>query len=146
MAKQPTKCDVCGGSTDGTPSGIKKHEATSKHLLAKATAAKVAETEARRSQVTTSVAQARAQVAPEDKPATSDFYADVDFWADLQNLIAEKEQELARRQADLNWRKRNRPEQAGSYDADKVRPVKHEIRVLRNAARLVRVMDENFGE
>src|SRR4030095_3055070 len=41
MAKQPTKCTVCGGSTDGTPSGIKKHEATTKHALAARLASKV---------------------------------------------------------------------------------------------------------
>jgi phage/plasmid-like protein (TIGR03299 family) len=34
------KCIACGGSSDGTPSGIKKHAATAKHQLAVATAVK----------------------------------------------------------------------------------------------------------
>ena len=35
------KCAACGGSSDGTPSGIKKHDATRKHQLATAIAVKV---------------------------------------------------------------------------------------------------------
>lgn len=36
-----TKCEACGGSSDGTPSGLKKHNASRKHQLATATAVRV---------------------------------------------------------------------------------------------------------
>lgn len=41
MAKVQTKCATCGGTFDGTPSGTKRHNATTRHALAKATAAKI---------------------------------------------------------------------------------------------------------
>lgn len=33
-AKPKVQCNVCTGSHDGTPSGLRKHEATAKHALA----------------------------------------------------------------------------------------------------------------
>jgi hypothetical protein len=124
MAKSPTTCAACGGTYDGTPSGMVKHDKTAKHLAGLATL----EADATVAQATI----AEVAAATKDEINADLVAADTSLAGALSQLIDSKEQDLARRQVDHKWRVANRPDQADAYEADKVTPLKVEIQLLRD--------------
>lgn len=147
-AKSKVECTVCGGSHDGTPSGLRKHEATAKHVGA-ATALKIkdeakvsplrkvvdvaaqAAGEAFEQGASNEEAQAAAKAAVE---ATGIVTFAPGLVGDLQYLISQKQQALARRQRSLTWVGNHQSaEQEQAYAASKVEPLVREIDILSRA-------------
>lgn len=158
MAKNPTKCDVCGGSTDGTPSGIKKHEATSKHQLAKRTAGFVGESMkaegAPKGAAIPTGTDSKGEPDADDLrvlkvtlfdsaeemeralAASPSAFTEADEV--LSDIIAHRSRELDRRNADLKWRVANRPAEAPGYEAEKVTPLRVEVEGLMFVRKVLR--------
>lgn len=146
MAKIKTEC-ACGGSYDGTPSGKSKHIATSKHVgweVGQRAAAKQAPLDAAKVSADVSGETERFVAVAKDLPVKAvvsgtPFESAVDpLVQDLNTLIGEKEQELARRQIDHKYRvKHGSADAAASYYSSKVDPLKIEIGILRAARRVI---------
>lgn len=157
MAKIKTEC-ACGGSYDGTPSGKSKHIATSKHVgwevgqraAARSALAKASPFDVRDAAKSTGMSadelatdegvQAVASLLPVKAVVSgTPFEAIVNpVIQDLNTLIGEKEQELARRQIDHAYRVRHSTAEAAlAYFSSKVDPLKIEIGILRSARSLI---------
>lgn len=126
VAKQQTTCAACGGSYDGTPSGMVKHNKTAKHLAGLATL-----------EADATVAQAAVTAADVESDSKAELGSSSKdpLIADLDALIAETSREKDRRTVDHKWRVANRPAEADGYFADKVLPLVQRQRLLEEVKR-----------
>lgn len=146
MAKQKVTCAACGGSFDGTPSGQKKHELTLKHVtggrlsadpadlpIASALAHRAGAIEAAMTANVPAVTMGYEPVP--DQPGV--YFAALPHGEEYDRLeaaleaakseIGREQDALRRREADLRWRRKHRPEQADEYYASKVAPIEAAI-------------------
>lgn len=139
MAKQSNPCP-CGGSYDGTPSGIKKHEATARHqALVQREAARLDDNAAREAgerYENTDPADDFPWTRNEDGTFNSIPEYDAQgeeiraFVHTLRREQGEAEDQLERREADLRWRRKHMPDKADEYEAKKVAPLSEKIERL----------------
>jgi hypothetical protein len=148
MAKQSTKCDVCGGNYDGTPSGLKKHNATGKHALAARMADKVGTGGPAGKSLAAALtddysgsdgdaAQAEALAEVEAPEPTRRPLDPNGTFSELGALIIKREGDLTRRKRSLTWVQNNNPTDADRYAEEKVDPILRELDTLKDAERLL---------
>jgi hypothetical protein len=161
MAKQKTTCEICGGSYDGTPSGLAKHNGTIKHINAGRSGAYAATQEARKAPKITDAASLNAAFPPVEKPAKltvvkhddSGLPVEAQFVRVVANgdlpvemrldaLIVEKSRERDRRVGDHKWRVEHQPAKADAYFADKVQPLLDEIALLKEAIVALKMLQQ----
>lgn len=125
---------ICGGRTDGTPSGIKRHEATAKHAGYIVSCAELGISPATGQMLDAiDTANLDAAAALAETPAITlpvmDYSAQTEIWLQQRAINAELatvQAERKRRNADLQWRV-NRPEQ---YTAEAIAKYAEKVRRL----------------
>lgn len=139
MAK--VQCSFCGGSHDGTPSGERKHVATSKHQAAMEQFPETFPAQSYLQPEPKTAEELLAALALPWKRNEDGTYQDIHemLSADEEYRAAalaaslyrkeagDAEDALERRQADLKWRRTHRPDEADAYEAKKVTPLVEKI-------------------